>query len=467
MHIPSDAYARGVVPKKSRDESVIRNPDAAGWFIFIDLAEGLDAAATEAFLRELHIAAEALRAERGRGNRRRATAAIAVSPTFFTSASGVARVAPPGGVPAGLATPLTIPNTAPAGGDLLVYLMATAEEVAARFLQRLNERRPSPIAALRVERGFQRIDGREWFGYRDGVRNVAPEERDDFVWTDPDLFPEEPPWTAGGTYLAYMKIRQNLQVQRTLPADALDQTIGRRADGTRLDLAEGTATADEPPDTAALPAASHVRKAGPRGDGRDPVRIFRRGLPYQEMTPDGLHVGLQFVSFQPSADYFKVILTRWMINNDFPVQQTGQDALIARGLVSFEKAGLYFVLPNGPEFVGQPMFAQPEVKPVPKQGTIAIRKRVLSAEGAEVQRDLAGFKFRILDSAGQPADDLVTNAAGHAQSKLLATGVTYTIEEIDVPAGVTADPLPPVALTAPHFVVQAVNRAQPGSPYAG
>jgi Dyp-type peroxidase family len=456
--------AHGVLPKHSREDSVIRNPDASGWFAFIDLAEDVNADGAKAFLQRLQNEAEALRAQRDpHTNQRRATVAIAVSPTFFRSSAGTARIDPPGGIPAGLQAPFVVPNASPAGGDVFLYLMATAEEVAAQFLARFDALRPSPVAALRVERGFQRTDGREWFGYRDGVRNVAPQDRDGFVWTDPDAFPEEPAWTAGGTYVAYMKVRQNPQAAAGIGTDGLDQAFGRRSDGTRLDGQAGDPNpSTEPDDTSALPPTSHVRKAGPRGASRDAVRIFRRGLPFQEMTPDGLHMGLQFASFQPTADYFKVILSRWMLNADFPTQSVGQDSLVARGLVTFEKAGLYFVLPQGENFVGEALFASAEAKTTPANGRIAIRKKVVDTSGNELARSLEDFTISVTDSTGNPVATVTTNAAGHAQTDALPTGATYTVEEVNIPGGVTAPPAQAITLDQAHVVVTLVNQAQPG-----
>lgn len=203
--------------------------------------------------------------------------AIAVGSTFFRSSAGTARVDPPGGMPAGLQAPFVVPNASPAGGDVFLYLMGTAEEVAAQFLARFDALRPSPVAALRVERGFERRDGREWFGYRDGVRNVAPQDRDGFVGTDPHDFPEEPAWTAGGTYVAYMNVRQNPQAADAVGPDGLDQALGRRRDGTRLDGQPGDPNLPaEPDDTSTLPPTSHVRKAGPRG--RRPVMAPGPGM---------------------------------------------------------------------------------------------------------------------------------------------------------------------------------------------
>jgi Dyp-type peroxidase family len=98
---------------------------------------------------------------------------------------------------------------------------------------------------------------------------------------------DEPAWADGGSYMAYMKIRQFPDAFAGLPTEQQDAAIGRRRDGSRLDLAEQTHPEDEPSEPAVgLPANSHVRKTGPRGP-HDDTQIFRRGLPYLETTSDG------------------------------------------------------------------------------------------------------------------------------------------------------------------------------------
>jgi deferrochelatase/peroxidase EfeB len=148
-------------------------------------------------------------------------------------------------------------------------------------------------------RGYQREDGTEPFGYKDGLRNIRSDERARFVFVDRDrLELAEPAWAEGGSYMAYLKIHQRLDQFAALADDtARNAVIGRSKEGTRLDLiGQDVAPREEPGDVpSALPPTAHVRTAGPRGQ-HDDTQIFRRGLPFLETTPEGeFRVGLNFL----------------------------------------------------------------------------------------------------------------------------------------------------------------------------
>src|SRR5207302_2892203 len=101
------------------------------------------------------------------------------------------------------------------------------------------------------------------------------------VLVDRGELPEEPWWTANGTYLAYMRIGQNLDSFAALDTAGQEQIVGRAHDGRRLDLPAGTDPRAEPEfSSGEPPTSSHVRKAGPRGVDHDATLIFRRGLPF-------------------------------------------------------------------------------------------------------------------------------------------------------------------------------------------
>ena len=146
---------------------------------------------------------------------------------------------------------------------------------------------------MHVERGYQRLDESEPFGYKDGVRNVVPKtDRARTVFIDPDRHADEPAYAEDGTYLAYMRITQNIDLFDSLDPAVQDRTIGRTRDGNRLDLPPSTNPKTEPEFTSdTCPVTSHVRKTGPRGTGNDTVDIFRRGLPFQEYTNGTLTAG--------------------------------------------------------------------------------------------------------------------------------------------------------------------------------
>ena len=181
---------------------------------------------------------------------------------------------------------------------------------------------------ITIDRGYQRLDESEPFGYKDGVRNVRTNDRFKVVFVHRDgRERDEPAWADGGTYMAFLRILQRPENFAALPdEDHRDAVRGRRRDGIRLDLV-GTGTqphaepSDPPP---ALPPTSHVLKAGPRG-AHDAVQIFRRGMPFVEATPDGqLRVGLNFCSFQATLDQFDVVFSDWMMNPELPAAARGR-----------------------------------------------------------------------------------------------------------------------------------------------
>ena len=242
------------------------------------------------------------------------------------------------------------------------------------------------------------------------------------VFVDRDVYPEEPPWAENGTYLAYLRIPQNIDVFNALDPATQDTIMGRSREGRRLDLPEDADLRNEPAIEGEVPSrSSHVRKAGPRGAERDTVQIFRRGLPFIETAADGsVTRGLHFASFQASLDNFRVVFNRWMLNPNFPPPAPGrQDELFQQGLVSIQRAGFYFVPGDSDEPLGTAML-QPHVPTTPRTpstGRLAIRKRVLDVNGAEADADLSGFTFEVRTPTGEViGEHFHTNPAGHAMS---------------------------------------------------
>lgn len=330
--------ARGVLPRKK--DWVIADPRADGLFVFTTLRPDIDQAAAVAWLGRVDELIADLRSAVDGDGRRLATVATGFGSTFFT-ANGQPRF-PGVEAPAGLReAPPTMPSGEAIAADVAFYVMAVTEAVAARFLTGLWATRPD-LTSLRVERGHQRTDGTEVFGFKDGVRNVARSERPGVVLVDRGRLPEEPWWADNGTYLAYMRIAQNIDTFATLDSATQERVMGRARDGRRLDLPAGTDPKVEPEfTTAEPPTSSHVRKAGPRGADRDRTLIFRRGLPFVEAGADGvLRAGLHFASFQASLDQFRVVFNRWMMNPNFPQPAPGRpDDLFSQGHVIVEARG--------------------------------------------------------------------------------------------------------------------------------
>lgn len=276
--------------------------------------------------------------------------------------------------------------------------------------------------------------------------------------------PAEPAWAVGGSYLAYLKIRQDVTTWTGMTPERQAQVIGRQADGTRADLPAGTGVPAEgafAADTTVPGVTSHVRKAGPRGgEGQDSVRIFRRGTPYIEnaIGADGaltgqLEQGLHFVSYQANLDDFDTILNRWMLNPNFPTAvggaAPGVDQLFdAPKLATIVKGGFYFAVPTGGPYIGAGLFNEPG-----HHARIAVKLVVQNTAGQVVPTaDLQGATFDIATATIEATADgsspvatvletLVTNASGHAISGPLLLDPSLTVTQTKAPAGaLIADP---------------------------
>jgi deferrochelatase/peroxidase EfeB len=417
--------AAGVLP-----DDVSRDPRAGSWLVFVDLAAGAD---VQTWLKEVATPAvnDLVSTQGSVGTA--ASCTIGFGSSLFDKAKTVAQR------PQGLSTALPT-EVPPDAHDLVFYVFSVSDAVVAEFLRALNV--GSSGARMTLERGYQRADKREVFGQADGLRNVAPADRAAVAFIGDDQ-PQEPAWSRGGSYMAYLKIKQNVAAWTALSVDQQDQVIGRRVDGSRLDLPTGSDTTAEPPfaDAATPAACSHVRKAGPRGAQQEQVRIFRRGTPFIECTDGALIEGLQFVSYQASLDDFLTILQRWMLNPTFPTPTAGIDSLLdpAKGLTTFLKGGVYFAVPHDARFIGAGMF---DTASGPVSGII-IHLVVQNATGAvDPMASLEGAIFQVAAADGAVLATLTTDAAGHAASPPLPTGVPLTVTQMTAPAGAQITPGP-------------------------
>jgi hypothetical protein len=265
-----------------------------------------------------------------------------------------------------------------------------------------------------------------------------------------------------------MKIAQNLDAWEQLPVERREQIIGRRLDdGSRLDLPAGTATDTEPPTVPGgpLPLDAHVAKAGPGGDTRDRVKIFRRGVPFVDVAPNGaVTAGLLFVSFQSSLAQFATIHDEWMNNEAFPAAGTGADALFRSGMATVQNTGVFFVPAQDGPYPGIGFF-HPQPDHDPCTGRITIHKSVVDASGKIIHAERGGFSFQLLGPDGNPVGKpFVTDSAGRATSEAVPQGVTYTLRETsprsDVPAA--ADQV--VTLNGPRLLVPVTNTTQTSNP---
>lgn len=436
------AQARGILPRRD-DADVLKDPRACGYFVTAVLTDTLDRAGAEAWLRELTGLVDTLVAPPKGTKERVGAVAVGLSPTFFTRA-GSPRFAPPLQVPAGFSSDATLP--APPGStaiaaDVMLYVVSTFEARVNAFLSKLAA--SAAVTATQLYRGYQREDETEPFGYRDGVRNVKRSRRSEVVYVDAERHFEEPEGAADGSYMAYMRIVQHPAAFAQLAPEQQDEIIGRRRNGTRLDLNEQRIEPhDEPSEPAPqLPGTSHVLKVGPRG-GHDDTEIFRRGLPFVETTAGNVQVGLNFCSFQASLAQFDVVFSDWAMNAQFPPQpgggNPGMDALLdpSRGLTTIQAHGYYFVPPADPDrrFIGATLFDEPPKRRPTKTGRLAVIKRVVSQVDPNARFERRGFTFQVLDANGQPiGDPFTTDSTGRAISPELTIGQTYTLRETATP----------------------------------
>jgi deferrochelatase/peroxidase EfeB len=220
-------WSRGVLP-----DEVIKDPRAEARLVAIDLRPELTRDQAKEWLGQLSVMISRLVAGRG----------------FFTAPDGVAGGELQDRMPAGLSAAPDVSVVEPMSAtDLLLFLMVTSGGAAAELLRELSATRAS-IAKIAGDRGSQRDDWRELFGFLDGLRNARYPDRYGVTFVDrEEAAPDEPDWTEDGTYLAYLKIRQDPERFAAFPPEEQERIIRRRrADGSRADLPEGTDRSDEP-----------------------------------------------------------------------------------------------------------------------------------------------------------------------------------------------------------------------------
>jgi Dyp-type peroxidase family len=482
------AQAKGILPRRDDREVLYKNPKTCGYFVAVKLDTAIDRARAQAWLEAVSRLVDELVArlapEHGDDKGAKVAAvAVGFAPGFFT-VGGAPRFDAPVEPPSGFTPGVPLPNATPplanvpaVDADVLFYVASVFEARVNAFVSRLAEMRPD-VQAIWLERGYQRLDETEPFGYKDGVRNIRSQDRPRFVFVHRDGRElDEPAWADGGSYMAYLKILQRPDQFAALPDDATrDQVIGRVKDGTRLDLVgqdvDPKREPAEPPPN--LPPTAHVRKAGPRGP-HDDAQIFRRGLPFIETTADGrVRVGLQFCSFQASLDQFDVVFNDWMASRQFPPQpngtEAGTDALFdpARQLTAIEKAGFFFVPPYHPEGLAAAVFATRKERP-PTTGRLVVHKRVVDPSDSSRRFERRGFTFQIVDGTGQVVVDsqFATGSTGRGICPVeLEIGKQYTLQEMSSPVANVQLTSTPFTMERRNQQVRVVNQVtQPNTPY--
>jgi Dyp-type peroxidase family len=253
--------------------------------------------------------------------------------------------------------------------------------------------------------GFQRDDGRSWLGFHDEVSNMknAGERRKAIVIDNMnnDLIPQDY-WTAGGTYLAFLRLRIDLAAWETIERRNQEILIGRdKLNGIPLvgidrngnplkrigcppssEIRSFDKTYHEHPNYFQMPTVTSSRKSmidvnasvrllSQSHIGRtrhmdrikscDPAsrRIFRQGFEFIEPSYSDPHMpvrfGLNFISFQNDPSRLLFILTdpNWLGSSNFG------GARGIRGMKNFltvQACGIFFVPPIEKPFPGASMF---------------------------------------------------------------------------------------------------------------
>ena len=182
--------AKGVLPKHDEDtRTLFANPKTCGYFVSVSLRRDLGRAAAQEWLqtatRLVDELVVRLPAERGTlEGEKVAAVAVGLGPSFFEM-DGAPRFEPAIAIPAGFesGTPedpnpivwdsaalSAVPRMA---ADVMFYVVSVFEARVARFVEGLSATAPD-VVAMAIDRGYQRLEGDEPFGYKDGVRNVLP-----------------------------------------------------------------------------------------------------------------------------------------------------------------------------------------------------------------------------------------------------------------------------------------------------
>jgi len=278
----------------------------------------------------------------------------------------------------------------PRGGeaDLALQLTGPSEAAVSRAAVetwKLVADEDLPLVTVASFCGFSRGDGRGWLDFHDGVSNIESSERLVALQARPD-----PPWMAGGTYMAFLRFAVDLVAWRALTRPEQELIVGRdKLSGRPLIGVDRSSSREAVPIPESAPVAGSA--SDPGADFREPAqvsdplieashlqranrnraspyapagqRIFRQGYEFLEHIDEtGVRLGLNFVSFQADLATLRRVLhfPGWLgdVNFGGPVKPGPGDPP-ALGLISLLAGGLYAVPPQGLPFPGAQIFADP------------------------------------------------------------------------------------------------------------
>ena len=253
--------------------------------------------------------------------------------------------------------------------------------------------------------GFQRDDSRSWLGFHDEVSNMknASERRKAIVIDrTKNYLVHQDFWTAGGTYLAFLRIGINLHMWEQMKRRDQELLIGRdKLNGIPLvgvdrkgnpirkpgcppfsqvrsydkRFHEHTNYFQRPPvgssmkteidtdSSISLLSQSHIGRTRHmdqiKSDDPASRRIFRQGFefiePLHHNSSNPIRLGLNFISFQDDPTRLLFILTdpNWLGTSNFG--GTG-DNIAMKDFLSVQALGIFFVPPKEMPFPGASIF---------------------------------------------------------------------------------------------------------------
>lgn len=232
----------------------------------------------------------------------------------------------------------------------------------------------APLLLTSFYSGFGRDDGRSWIDFHDGISNMKSSEREGAIAIKPSPLPEEQ-WIEGGTYLAFLRIANDLTVWQKLNRQQQELLVGRdKLTGCplvsldsagspvmktgcpftgRMDVSSPGNEAFFEPDSVneTILQQSHVQRANhhltPISE-RNSLRIFRQGYEFLEPldSAPGFRTGLNFVSFQDTPERLLRMLTQqtWLGGTNFGGDPKNQLPGMDRFL-SLRAAAIFLVPP--------------------------------------------------------------------------------------------------------------------------
>lgn len=319
--------------------------------------------------------------------------------------------------------------------DVLLVIASNVQATAVdRTDQLIQAAAAVDLSMTYREDGVRLLNGREHFGFTDGISQPLVKGSDqngdlypgNFVYGYPK-FDGGPPFTVhtdprnitrngsllvirrllqdvGGFINFFTKHAEILKSQWPAVSPELLQAlvVGRWPSGALVDFSH----ASDPGSTGTnndfdfsndmegtkCPFGAHIRKVNPRKGPKDRVdipRLLRRGIPFGPLFQEDSTAerGLLFLSFQTSiADSFEFITGSWMNSFAKPAMNAGNDLLVGRagqrslplktptGLLSLEDGGVNFITPTGGAYLFAP--SKSGLQKLSTQPKMSIRTRI-------------------------------------------------------------------------------------------